>query len=393
MQRYIPVSEWPSEGVEFIAPRLPWSQFEVHVLPAFSPVILEFVDCLSERLRCFAHAEPDMAAFGFWLRPAALRQQAIRMQGRAPLGMVFHLVPSNVPMVAFYSWMMALLMGNSSVIRLSSRLDPAQEKMLALLNELFSDPRWWPIGCRTRFIRYPHDERITSQLSAACSLRILWGGDEAIRQIRLVPLAPQAQELVFPDRRSLALIDTHWLTMLDEVDWHCLVAALRQDCCRFNQQACSSPTTFIWIGKPTASLRQRLLCDVFEPLAQDAGMAVQRLINMQRHLSEGGRGNIEQFPGATVLTIDEPEFITLRYPGCGVISEWIVTELQSVVISDINVQTCLWIGAQKDHFLQVLSENPGCRIDRVVSPGQALAFDWFWDGQDFLASCSRCIKY
>ena len=176
MQRYIPVNEWPSEGVDFVAPRQPWMSYEQRLLPVFAPVILEFVDCLAERLRCLARAEPDMAAFGFWLRPAALRQQAIRMQGRAPLGMVFHLVPSNVPMVAFYSWMMALLMGNSSVIRLSSRQDLAQEQMLGLLNELFAEPRWEPIACRTRFIRYPHDENITSQLSAACSLRILWGG-------------------------------------------------------------------------------------------------------------------------------------------------------------------------------------------------------------------------
>ncbi len=38
-------------------------------------------------------------------------------------------------------------------------------------------------------------------------------------------------------------------------------------------------------------------------------------------------------------------------------------------------------------------QYPDTRIDRLVAPGQALAFDWFWDGQDLLASMSRqtCI--
>ncbi len=198
---------------------------------------------------------------------------------------------------------------------------------------------------------------------------------------------------MFPDRRSLAIIETHWLEKLDEPGWHRLVTALRQDCCRFNQQACSSPTTFVWIGKPAASLRQRLLIEVFEPLAQLASTAMQRLINMQRHLSEGGRGHIQQFSGVTVLTIEDPECLSLRHPGSGVISEWIVPDLQSVLATELNVQTCLWIGAKKDHLLRALSEYPDCRIDRVVPPGQALAFDWFWDGQDLLASCSRCIRY
>lgn len=58
------------------------------------------------------------------LRPRNIDEQRKHMAGRMPLGMVFHLVPSNVPTVAFYSWLMALLTGNSSVVRLSSRIDP-----------------------------------------------------------------------------------------------------------------------------------------------------------------------------------------------------------------------------------------------------------------------------
>ncbi len=158
---------------------------------------------LSTRLQQEGRRHPDLAAFGFWLRPRQLAREQQRLQGRGPLGVTFHLVPSNVPTVAFYSWLVALLMGNPCVVRLSSRRDPQQEAMLAILNELFSLGEWPEIAARTRFIRYDHDEGITAWLSVRCRLRIIWGGDETIRQVRAIPLAPTAQELVFPDRRSI----------------------------------------------------------------------------------------------------------------------------------------------------------------------------------------------
>ena len=393
MQRYIPVTlSWPEQGIEFIAPPTAWSQFERGCLPAFAPHVLTFVDALAERMRQIGHADPDLAAFGFWLRPAALRQQAARLQGRAPVGMVFHLVPSNVPMVAFYSWMMALLMGNSSVVRLSSRLHTTQERMLSVLNELFADPHWAAIANRTRFIRYPHANPLTGWLSASCRLRIIWGGDEAIRQIRAVPLSAQAQELVFADRRSVAVIDSQWLVQCDETQWHRLILALQQDCCRFNQQACSSPTTFIWLGAPAPALRQRFLCAVFAPFANDPGMTMQRLVNAQRHLCEGGEGQLELLPVVTILTQAATSLDQLHYPGGGVICERVVSDLPALLACPLAIQTCLWIGGERDHLLQGLQENPDCQIDRVVTPGQALAFDWYWDGKDLLQSCSRCIR-
>ncbi|MGL4776850.1 MAG: acyl-CoA reductase, partial [Aeromonas veronii] len=184
MQRHFPVSRSDVEDVmwqagpevAFVAPVSGWQGFVIRPLPSFAPVICDFVAALSARLQQEGRENPDLAAFGFWLRPRQIEVQRKRMAGRVPLGMVFHLVPSNVPTVAFYSWIMALLMGNGSVVRLSSRIDPEQEAMLAILNELFSLPEWQEIASRTRFIRYDHDERITAWLSARCRLRIIWGG-------------------------------------------------------------------------------------------------------------------------------------------------------------------------------------------------------------------------
>lgn len=395
MQRHLPVTPpqaaegfWLTEpDVSFVAPAASWQTFCPQPLPCFAPVICDFVAALSARLQQEGLRHPDLAAFGFWLRPRQLARERQRLQGRGPVGVTFHLVPSNVPTVAFYSWIMALLMGNGSVVRLSSRIDPVQEAMLAILNELFSLPEWQEIASRTRFIRYDHDEGITAWLSAQCRLRIIWGGDETISRVRAIPLSPRAQEIVFPDRRSMAVFDSQWLASLDAAAWRQLVAALQQDFTRFNQQACASPTTICWLGTPDSVLRRRLLEAVFAPFADSPALMMERLINCQQNAALDGQMQQETFAGVTLLT--PTASLRLEHIGGGTVAEFVADTLDELLLQPWDMQTCVWVGPDKMRLECALQLSPCCRIDRVASPGQALAFEWLWDGIDMLVACSR----
>ncbi|MNQ76389.1 Acyl-CoA reductase (LuxC) [compost metagenome] len=304
--------------------------------------------------------------------------------------MVFHLVPSNVPTVAFYSWIMALLMGNGSVVRLSSRIDPVQEAILTILNELLSLPEWQEIASRTRFIRYGHDERVTAWLSARCCLRIIWGGDETIGRVRAIPLSPSAQEIVFPDRRSMAVLDSQWLASLDAAAWRQVVAALQQDFTRFNQQACASPTTICWLGTPDSVLRRNLLEAVFAPFADSPALMMERLINSQQNAAHDGQMQLETFAGVTLLT--PAVSLRLAHIGGGTVAEFVADTLDELLLQPWDMQTCVWVGPDKTRLERALLVSPGCHIDRVASPGLALAFEWLWDGIDMLAACSRQLS-
>ena len=395
MQRHLPVT--PPQAVEglwltgpdvsFVAPAASWQTFCPQPLPCFAPVICDFVAALSTRLQQEGRRHPDLAAFGFWLRPRQLARERQRLQGRGAVGVAFHLVPSNVPTVAFYSWLMALLMGNPCVVRLSSRRDPVQEAMLAILNDLFSRVEWQGIAMRTRFIRYGHDEGTTGWLSARCRLRIIWGGDETIRQVRAIPLSPSAQEVVFPDRRSMAVLDSHWLAGLDVVGWQQTLGALQQDCTRFNQQACASPTTLCWLGEPDDELRHRLLEALFAPFADDPALVMERLIHSQQNAALDGEMQLSTFPGVTLLT--PAASLRLAHVGGGTVAEFVADSLNELLLQPWDMQTCVWVGAHKAQLEDALPNAPACRIDRVVAPGQALAFEWHWDGIDMLHVCSR----
>jgi hypothetical protein len=395
MQRHLPMTPsgvstgfW-QEGpaVSFVAPTTGWQTFCPQPLPCFAPVICDFVAALSTRLQQEGRRHPDLAAFGFWLRPRQLARELQRLQGRGPVGVAFHLVPSNVPTVAFYSWLMALLMGNPCVVRLSSRRDPVQDAMLAILNELFSLGEWQEVTARTRFIRYDHDEDITAWLSARCRLRIIWGGDETIRQVRAIPLAPTAQEVVFPDRRSMAVLDSRWLAGLDPQGWQRTLDALQQDCTRFNQQACASPTTLCWLGEPDEELRRRLLEALFAPFAVDPALAMERLIHSQQNAALDGEMQLSTFSGVTLLT--PAASLRLAHVGGGTVAEFVADTLNELLLQPWDMQTCVWVGAHKAQLEDALPNAPTCRIDRVVAPGQALAFEWHWDGIDMLHVCSR----
>ncbi len=372
--------------VEHLIPEQTWDLFCYEPLPCFDVTIRAFLAALSQRLQHEFRAYPELAAFGFWLRPRQIEQQALRLSQRSPVGMVFHLVPSNVPTVAFYSWVMALLMGNPSVIRLSSRKHPTQEAMLVLLREMLQQPDWQKIASRTRFIRYEHNDQITAWFSQQCHLRIVWGGDSTINEIRKIGLSTKAQELVFPDRRSIAIIDSQWLASLSEEKRTEIVKDFQLDCTLFDQKACSSPTTLLWLSEPDLSVKKRFLEQVFAPFADIPSFTMDRLVQSQLNTLHHPSEQISNYPGVSVLKYDTPSF--LAYTAPGLVFESVIVDWQEVKNKFWDVQTCVYLGDSLCECKQNLQGMHG-RIDRLVKPGQALTFDWYWDGIDILYACSR----
>lgn len=173
-----------NDSVQVVAPSAAtWDAFSTQLLPVYDYTIFDFLNVFSKELMGAGREWPDLAALGFFIRKNSLQQEieTRKTMGKGcvmPIGMVFHLVPSNVPTVAFYSWIAALLQGNPSIIRLSSKQDPIQNAILTILNRLFSEDEWRGISVRTRFIRYEHQDEITAIFSEYCAKRVIWGGSD-----------------------------------------------------------------------------------------------------------------------------------------------------------------------------------------------------------------------
>src|SRR3989338_8568319 len=68
----------------------------------------------------------------------------------------------------------------------------------------------------TVFIKYQQDDGITGAFSGKCDARIIWGGDQAISNIRKLPIPERSREIAFADRYSLCVIDAGGVLLADK---------------------------------------------------------------------------------------------------------------------------------------------------------------------------------
>ena len=68
----------------------------------------------------------------------------------------------------------------------------------------------------TAFVRYEKNDEITSMYSANCDARIIWGGDEAIMNIRKSAVPERCVDVAFSYRYSFCVIDAPSVIKLDE---------------------------------------------------------------------------------------------------------------------------------------------------------------------------------
>ena len=93
-----------------------------------------------------ARQVPELAALAHWFRPANLRTMATRFAGDGrgtrtrPRGVVFALSPSNVEVLFIYAWLLSLLAGNATVVRVSRKPSAVRDSFVALIRELAQEP-------------------------------------------------------------------------------------------------------------------------------------------------------------------------------------------------------------------------------------------------------------
>ena len=387
---------WPTMGTfeqafENLAKEIPFEPFDAQVLA--------FAHSLSKKLLTIRHL-PEVVALGFWLRKAHIQEmkEAWKAETNGKVkkarGTVFHIAPSNVDTIFIYSWILSLLAGNRNIIRISSK-DQSNELLDAII-EVLSRPEFESIGNRTIICTYSHDENYTEIISNSCQTRVIWGGDETIRRIRQVPLAPMANELAFPDRFSLAAFNSDVVVQLDNQELSQLLEKFYNDVFWFNQMACSSPRLIIWTGENKEKAKNRFW-SAFEKTIQSKQfelMAASQVSKLTTSLWMASEAEVESVQHRTyfsrVQMVDFPEAVRERHCGAGLFFEYDADSLRDLVSIIIDKdQTLSYFGYEKEDLLSLVQAVSSRGIDQIVPIGQALDFHQVWDGQNFLTSFTR----
>jgi hypothetical protein len=366
--------------------------------------IRDFLVAFGRRLLApaVARRHPELGSLGFFLRRGELNQalQGIAEQPgalRFPRGLVFHVPPANVDTIFIYSWALSAAVGNRNVVRISSRSGGAADVVLETLNETLADAH--PAVRQTqRMVTYGRDDSVTAALSAACDLRVIWGGDESVNRLRRYPLPPAARDLTFPDRSSFAVLSAAAWLAADPAERRRVAEGLYNDVYWFDQAACSSPRTLFWVGEPaaTTTARDELVAELAEvvrlrqPLV-DAAMSVQKRVSTYGLAAEGVARRVG-FVGNAIATVELTGAAALprEWLGTGTLPSLGVGSLAEVApLLGRRDQTVTYFGFETTQLVEFARLLAGRGVDRLVPIGQALTFAATWDGYDLLREFTR----
>lgn len=372
-------------------------------LAPFSEEVCSFLADLSGALLSDqeAKAYSDVITFAFFCRKANIARikesYRDRVKGRVGRGLTFHIAPSNVPINFAYSMAAGLLSGNACIVKVSGKPFPqtaivcrAIHKALDLNAGLVES---------IAVVRYSNDAEITEYFSSLCAVRVIWGGDETIAEIRKAALRPRSFDISFADRYSICVIDS--ANYLKASDLQRIAQDFYNDTFLYDQNACSSPRMILWLGESSVTTKakevfwgemHRFLIGKYtvEPeIAVNKLLADYRCaVELENPVLEPAVDNLIRRIHVRKLPANLPDY---RCAG-GSFIEYDETSLDA--LSDIvteKYQTLSYIGLDPDQIRGWVVKAGLKGIDRIVPVGRTADFSLIWDGYDLILTMSRII--
>jgi len=380
--------------------------FNARPLAPFSPLVTDLLNQVSEKLMAHALLRefPDVATFAFWCRKASISKMKARygdIEKRLGRGVIFHVAPSNVPVNFAYSLAAGLLAGNANIVRVPSA-EFIQVHMIAeVLEELLKNQRFADLRNHICLIRYDKSQtQVTSELSQRCDVRVIWGGDRSIQEIRQSPLSQRSYDVTFADRYSLCVVDAGGY--LSENDFSKVALRFYNDTYLFDQNACTAPHLIYWLGAISqVEQAKQIFWDELQSLVESkyelqTVSAVDKLTTAYLFVSQNTKAQITKSQNnlITRIKISSLDSEIEKWRGkWGCFFEYQATNLDDLAqIVNQRFQTLSYVGVEPTALEAFVHDKRMTGIDRIVPVGQTLDFALDWDGYDLISTFSRVIS-
>lgn len=382
-------------------------------LPTFSELVVDFLSELSRKLLAIPgiRNHTDVMSYAYWIRKASLEQakkdvirEEINRMGR---GVAFHIAPSNVPVNFAVSMTSSLLAGNITIIRVSNKEFEEVDIICSAINRILEKKEFTKMKQYICIIRYEHSDEITAYLSSLSDIRIIWGGNRTIEQIRSYPIPPRAIEMCFADRHSVAVIDAkNYLEMIQDKDTgedkaKDIAKRFYTDTYYSDQNACSSPRIVVWLGKSDDDTEKAKKA-FWDALEQEVSgryemqsiQAVDKL-SMFTELSMNKEGVHLQRRSNKLFIIDLDDLSedVMDYKmGGGYFLQFTTDALSDIIpIMGKYCQTVAVLGIEKKEIVDFVQEYGVRGVDRVVDIGDTMGLEFTWDGYRMIDAMSRVV--
>ena len=371
-------------------------------LQPFSPDVLDFLERLSKELMTNPKAKeyPDIITLGFWIRKASLEKLKKRFlkedediyYGR---GIVFHIAPSNVPVNYAYSLITGLLTGNINIVRIPSKDFP----QVGIINQIINNnlEKYTELKKYIYLVRYERNQQINDIFSTIADVRVVWGGDNTIAELRKSPLGPRAREITFADRYSLAVINSDYYCKIENKNR--FAEEFYNDTYLTDQNACTSPRIVVWTGSSIEKAKM-IFWDELHKLVKSkysfqAIMGVNKLTSAYLTAATHRGTKIEPHEDNLLIRVKikcpDDDIMDLK-DNSGYFFEFDCKEITEIknLCDNTHCQTIAYLGDRKEIETLLMLGPTG--IDRVVPIGKTMDFDLIWDGYNLYESLTRTIK-
>lgn len=368
----------------------------------FDSVVVNFLNEVSKELLSDIEAKnyPDVITLAFWMRKASVEVLKKRFADsndfiiKIGRGIAFHIAPSNVPVNYAYSLVTGLLCGNKNVVRIPTK-EFAQVKIInrAISKTLSDMPDMVPYIC---LVKYGHDSQINDVMSILADVRIIWGGDNTISEVRKSPMRPRATEVTFADRYSLAIIDSDFYMGMENKAK--IARDFYNDTYLTDQNACTSPRAVVWMGSRIAEAKELFWAELYKHLKGKYELSGVQAVNklasgytlavakdgVKKQKSED---NLIVRMKVPVLTAD----IMNYKDNSGYFFEYDCKDILEIkdLCNDTRCQTLAYVGDIE--MIRPLVRSGIAGIDRVVPVGKTMDFDFMWDGYNLYERMTRNI--
>jgi hypothetical protein len=381
-----------------------------------APVILEALEKWSTALGGPDTSDiPGVAFLRMWLRRATLEpiltrelgQGALRAEWTSeglarlkpfPLGVVGHWPAGNVEIQPVLSMTCALLGGNGCLVRVPRALVSTTRR---LLRNMVQSDSGQVLTDRVAALAFDHARRdLQEAMAGAVDGAMIWGGHEAVLNVRSLPFPHWARLAVFGPRISVAAMDAEvWGRAEERPSW-CL--RLARDVWQFDQQACSSPQVLFLERKKGHSSAEFLrdLQETFRaenrvhPRESIQAAMTSSICHVRASWLWESSENSAFFPLGPDWTILVGAGSSIPRPTQGkTLTVLEVDDLfEPISRFDGSVQT-LGLGIKDTGKEDKLAEAAAARgVDRIVKLGRMHTFSAPWDGVDLIRPMVRMVR-